>query len=138
MPARATSTAPGKRVAAKPRPTTIAQYIAAAPPAAQPHLKRIHAILKQVAPKAEQVIKWGNPFFVEPRFLFAFSANKAHLNFAPSQATLDAFRAELKSQRTTNNFLQLRYDEPLPEALIRRLAEHQLKAVGARDDDAFW
>ena len=41
-------------------------------------------ILKSVAPEAEEAIKWGTPFFVEPRFLFAFSAHKAHLNFVVS------------------------------------------------------
>ena len=57
------------------RPTTIAEYIEAAPREGQPHLRRLYAILKSVAPKAEEAIKWGTPFFVEPRFLFAFSAH---------------------------------------------------------------
>ena len=57
------------------RPTTIAEYIRAARGEGQPHLRRLYAILKSVAPQAEQVIKWGTPFFVEPRFLFAFSAH---------------------------------------------------------------
>ena len=56
------------------RPTTIAEYIRAAPREGQPHLRRLYAILKSVAPEAEEAIKWGTPFFVEPRFLFAFSA----------------------------------------------------------------
>lgn len=49
---------------ATPRPTTIDAYIRAAPRAGQPHLRAIHAILKRAAPKAEETIKWGNPFFV--------------------------------------------------------------------------
>jgi uncharacterized protein YdhG (YjbR/CyaY superfamily) len=120
------------------RPTTIAEYILAAPPEGQPHLRRLRALLRKVAPKAKEAIKWGQPFFVEPRFLFSFNANKAHVNFAPSAATLQHFRKELAAYRTTKNFLQVRYDEPLPEDLIRRLAEHQLQAVTAREDDAFW
>jgi uncharacterized protein YdhG (YjbR/CyaY superfamily) len=122
----------------KTRPTTIAGYIAAAPAVAQPHLRRLHAILKGVAPDAEETIKWGNPFFVEPRFLFGFSAHKAHCSFAPSAAALAAFRAELKELSTTKNFLKLPYADPLPEDLIRRIAQWQLRAVGERDDDGFW
>ena len=76
------------------RPTTIAEYIRAAPREGQPHLRRLYAILKRVAPEAEEAIKWGTPFFVEPRFLFAFSAHKAHLDFAPTAAGLKAFRQE--------------------------------------------
>ena len=60
---------------APPRPATIDAYIAAAPAAGQPHLRQLHALLQGVAPKAEQLIKWGHPFFVEPRFLFSFSAH---------------------------------------------------------------
>jgi uncharacterized protein YdhG (YjbR/CyaY superfamily) len=120
------------------RPTTIAGYIRAAPREGQPHLRRLYAILKRVAPDAEEAIKWGNPFFVEPRFLFAFSAHKSHLDFAPSAAALKAFRQELENHKTTKNFLQIPYDQPLPEDLIRNLAEYQLQSVSERKGDAFW
>lgn len=68
------------------RPTAIAEYIRVAPREGQPHLRRLYAILKSVALEAEEAIKWGTPFFVEPRFLFAFSAHKARCNFAPTVA----------------------------------------------------
>ncbi len=120
------------------RPTTIAAYIRAAPRAGQPHLRRLYALLKSVAPRAEEAIKWGTPFFVEPRFLFAFSAHKAHLNFVATAAEIAAFRKELQAHTTTKGMLQIRYDEPLPEDLIRRIAEHCLQNVREREDDAFW
>ena len=120
------------------RPLTIAEYIRAAPSEGQPHLRRLYAILKSVAPDAEETIKWGTPFFVEPRFLFSFSAHKAHLNFAPMAAALEPFRKELERHKTTKNFLQVPYDKPLPEDLIRKIAECCLRTVRDREDDAFW
>src|SRR6186713_3099975 len=105
------------------RPTTIAGYIRAAPREGQPHLHRLYAILKSVAPEAEEVIKWGTPFFVEPRFLFAFSAHKAHCNFAPTATALKAFRKQLEKHKTTKGSLQIPYDEPLPEDLVRKIAD---------------
>ncbi|MDQ0568828.1 uncharacterized protein YdhG (YjbR/CyaY superfamily) [Variovorax paradoxus] len=120
------------------RPATIDEYIRAAPPEGQPHLRRVHAILKSVAPDAEEAIKWGTPFFVEPRFLFAFSAHKAHLSFAPTEAGLQVFRQELAKHKTTKNYLQVPYDVPLPEDLIRKIAEHRVRVVRDRKDDAFW
>ena len=51
---------------ARKRPTTIAEYIRAAPREGQPHLRRLYTILKSVAPEAEETIKWGTPFFVDP------------------------------------------------------------------------
>ena len=99
-------------------------------------MRRLYAILKSIAPEADEVIKWGNPFFVEPRFVFAFSAHKAHLSFAPSAAALEKFRKELATHKTTKNFLQIAYDQPMPEALVRKIAEYRLRHLG--EGDGFW
>ena len=120
------------------RPTTIAEYVDAAPKDGQPHLRRLYAILKKAAPRAQQVLKWGNPFFVEPRFLFAFSAHKAHLSFAPGAEALELFGEELQQHTTTKHFLKVAYNEPLPVELICRIAEHRVKVVGGRVDAGFW
>jgi uncharacterized protein YdhG (YjbR/CyaY superfamily) len=120
------------------RPTTIAEYIRRAPRVGQPHLRRLYKILKSVAPEAQEAIKWGTPFFVEPRFVFAFSAHKAHCDFAPTAAALQAFRKDLEKHKTTKNFLQIPYDKPVPEALVRKIAEYCVRAVRDRKSDAFW
>jgi uncharacterized protein YdhG (YjbR/CyaY superfamily) len=120
------------------RPATIAEYIRAAPTDGQPHLRRLYAILKSVAPEAQEAIKWGTPFFVEPRFLFAFSAHKAHLNFAPTPAALRPFHKELEKHKTTKNTLQIPYKKPLPESLIRRIAEYRRRQLRERECDTFW
>jgi uncharacterized protein YdhG (YjbR/CyaY superfamily) len=123
---------------ARQRPTTIAAYIRSAPPEGRAHLRRLYAILKSVAPEADEVIKWGTPFLVEPRFLFAFSAHKTHLNFAPMEAGLEPFRSELKKHKTTKGTLQIPYNKPLPEDLVRKIAERRVRDVRQRKDDAFW
>jgi uncharacterized protein YdhG (YjbR/CyaY superfamily) len=120
------------------RPATIAEYIRAAPPEGRPNLRRLYSILKRVAPQAEEVMKWGTPFFVEPRFVFAFAAHKAHCSFAPSLAAMKAFRQELEKHETTKGLLKIPYDKPLPEALIRKIAKYCVRTVRARKDDAFW
>lgn len=120
------------------RPATIAAYIQAAPAAGRPHLRRLYAILRRAAPHAEEAIKWNTPFFVEPRFVFAFAAHKAHCTFAPPAPVLVHFREELKKHKTTKHMLQLPYAEPLPEDLLRRMAEYSVQAVRERTDDAFW
>ena len=121
------------------QPTTIAEYIQNAPAEGQPHLRKLCALLKTVAPKAEEAIKWGTPFFVEPRFLFAFSAHKAHLNFTPMAEGMEPFREELKKHKTTpKGMLQIPYDKPLPEDLIRRIAKHRVQTLRDRNDDSFW
>jgi len=118
------------------RPTTIDEYIRAAPAAGQPHLRRVYAILRSVAPDAQEVIKWGAPFFVDPRFVFSFSAFKAHLVLAPTPAVLEHFREELQGHQTTKNYLKIPYDEPVPEKLIRKIATYRVKNMG--EGDSFW
>jgi len=120
----------------RPRPTTIAEYIHAAPREGHAHLRRLYAILKRAAPDAEETIKWGAPFFVNPRFVFAFSAFKAHCVFAPTSAALKAFRKELEKHKTTKNYLQIPYDKPFPARLVRQIAEYRLQNLEA--GDTFW
>ena len=120
------------------KPATIEQYIAAAPVAGQPHLRKLHALLKSVAPKAQEAIKWNTPFFIEPRFLFSFSAHKQHLDFAPSAELLLRFADEFGDYDSTKYMFKVRYDQPFPEALIRKMAKARLKEVNARKDDSFW
>lgn len=120
------------------RPTTVDAYIDEAPEAGRAHLRRVRAILREVAPEADEVMKWNAPFYVEPRFLFSFSAFKGHLAFAPSPEGLEPFRDALGEYASTKNYLKVRYDEPLPEGLIREIAERRVEAVGQRDDDGFW
>jgi uncharacterized protein YdhG (YjbR/CyaY superfamily) len=120
------------------RPTTIAGYIKAAPRAGQPHLRTLHALLESVAPHAQQVLKWNTPFFVEPRFLFGFSAHKSHLSFAPTATTLKKYRRELAAHDTTKMMLRIPYDQPLPEELLRKLARACVEELRLRKDDSFW
>ena len=121
-----------------PQPATIGDYIQRAASERQPQLRKLHAILESVAPNAEETIKWGNPFFVEPRFLFAFSAHKSRVSFAPGPKTLQVFGDELSQYTTTKNFLCFAHDEPLPEDLIRKIAKYRFNAVKERVDDGFW
>jgi uncharacterized protein YdhG (YjbR/CyaY superfamily) len=120
----------------KKRPSTIAEYIEQAPDQAQAHLRKLYALLRSVAPDATEAIKWGNPVFESKRILFAFSAHKAHINFAPTPAALAPFREELVTHKTGKGTLQIPYNEPVPVALVRKIAKFRIKDV--RENDARW
>ncbi|MEO8635608.1 MAG: DUF1801 domain-containing protein [Gemmatimonadales bacterium] len=121
---------------AKTGPTTITEYIAAAPAEARPKLRELRAMLKRVAPKAKEGLKWGNPAFDDGRILFAFAAYRTHLNFMPTPAALKPFLKELAKYTTGKSSVQFPYDKPLPKALIRRIAAFRVKQV--RERDAKW
>ena len=118
------------------KPTTVEDYINAKPKEARDKLNEIRAILKAVAPKAKEVIKWGSPMFEENRILFSYTAFKSHLNFMPTRKTLDHFREELTDYQTGKDTIQFPYDKPLPKGLIKKIATHRAKDV--RENDARW
>src|SRR5687768_10735753 len=140
---------PCRRVAAgarRPRPRsvemprtnakTVDEYIEAAPAAARPHLRRLRSLLREVAPAAEEKIKWGAPVMEEKRILFSYSAHKTHLNFMPTGPALEPFEAKLAGLTRGKDTIQLPYDEPIPEALVREIAAH--RATQEREHDARW
>ena len=120
----------------KTRPKTVTEYIKSAPKEAQQKLREMRAILKKVAPKATEGLKWGTPVFEEKRILFAYAAYKSHLNFMPTQASIIPFKAELKEYNTGKDTIQFPYDKPLPKLLIRKIAAYRAKDV--RENDARW
>lgn len=120
----------------KVKPTTVDEYISAAPKAAQEKLQEIRSILKKVAPHATESLKWGSPVLEEKRILFAYSAFTSHLNFMPTRTTVDSFRKELADYTTGKDTIQFPYDRPLPKALIRKMAAHRARDV--RENDARW
>ena len=120
----------------KARPTTVTEYISAAPKHAQKKLREIRAVLKKVAPKATEKLKWGSPAFEDKRILFSFSAFKSHLNFFPTHPAMVPFKKELAAYTTGKDTVQFPYDKPLPKALIRKIAAYRLKQV--REEDARW
>jgi uncharacterized protein YdhG (YjbR/CyaY superfamily) len=120
----------------KTKPTTVTEYIQAAPRGAQTKLREMRAILKKVATNATEALKWGLPMFEEKRILFAYSAHKSHLSFTPTHPAMAPFKKELAGYKTGKDSIQFPYDKPLPKALIRRIAIYRVKQV--KEKDARW
>ena len=120
----------------KVKPTTVDEYIDAAPKEAQKMLHEIRSILKKVAPDATEALKWGSPVFEEKRILFAYTAFKTHLNFMPTQSSMAPFKDELSAYSTGKDTIKFTYDKPLPEDLIKRIAAYRARDV--RENDARW
>lgn len=118
------------------KPSNVDEYILSAPDYAQDKLSELRSVLKETAPGATEILKWGSPVFMEKRILFSFKAHKYHINFMPTGPAMEPFREELKEFSTGKDTIQLPYDKPLPKALIRKIAEYRIKDV--RDNDAKW
>jgi uncharacterized protein YdhG (YjbR/CyaY superfamily) len=118
------------------KPENVDEYINAAPHFAREKLREIRSILKKAAPNANEVLKWGNPVFMEKRILFAYSAHKTHINFVPTGPAMAPFLEELSEYNAGKDSFQIPYDKPLPGELILKIAEYRVKDV--MENDAKW
>ena len=109
---------------AKKRPATIEEYIEGAAQEAKPHLRQLYRTLKSVAPDGTEAIKWGVPVFWARRVLFGFAAYKTHVSFGPGPEAIKRFSSELAKHKTGKGTLQIPYDQPLPEDLVRKIAAY--------------
>ncbi|MEH6681818.1 MAG: DUF1801 domain-containing protein [Sediminicola sp.] len=120
----------------KKKPRTVAEYIEQLPEIAQAKIKELRSILKKVAPDAKEGLKWGKPVFESDTILFAYAAHTSHLSFVPTGPALKPFEKELAQYPTKKDSIQFVYQYPLPENLIRRIAEHRKKEV--EENGAKW
>jgi uncharacterized protein YdhG (YjbR/CyaY superfamily) len=115
------------------KPTTIPEYIAAAPKEARGKLRELRALIAAAAPGAKQGLKWGMPAFSYDRILVTFAAFKRHIGFFPTPAAVRAFRKELTRFKTSSATIQLPLDAPLPKALLRRIVKFRVEESRSRD-----
>jgi uncharacterized protein YdhG (YjbR/CyaY superfamily) len=105
-------------------------YIAAAPKAAQPHLRRLRALIKEAAPRAEERISYGMPHYAYHGRLIYFAAFKNHVGVYPG-GYADRF-PELKPYMTGKGTYRFPLDQPLPAGLIRRYVKARVKENEAK------
>jgi len=107
---------------------SVDAYLKSAPDAARAKLVQLRAIVKSVAPDAEEVISYGMPYYKWNGALTGFAAFKNHIGFFPGAIVKD-FAKELEAYETSKGTVRLPLDKPLPVTLIKKL----LKAGMARN-----
>lgn len=118
------------------RPATVAQYLAAAPAPARKKLRETLACIRQAAPGAGEVLKYGMPAFVGKRILVICGAFQNHIGLYPSAAAIAAFPNEISKFHTAKGSVQFPLDRPLPRALIRKLVEFRVR--DSQEKDGKW
>lgn len=118
------------------KPTCVEEYIEQLPEIAQSRIKELRSILKSIVPEAKEGLKWGKPVFESETILFAYSAHKSHLSFIPTGPALKPFKKELTELVTKKDSVQFSFEHPIPENLIRKIAEYRKKEV--KEKSAKW
>jgi uncharacterized protein YdhG (YjbR/CyaY superfamily) len=104
-------------------------YIAAAPPAAQPQLRKLRAMIRAEAPHATEKISYGIPFYeygdkpntLRSRLIY-FAAQKNHIAVYPAGEAQG-----LEQYLTERSTLRFPMDRPLPMAKIRALVRTRVR-----------
>lgn len=115
----------------------VDDYLAACPPAVQPILRKIRAIVREEAPDATEKISYGIPAFFLDGALIYYAPFKQHIGIYPPLKGNAALNKELAPHRGEKGNLKFPLDGPMPYALIRkvvqcRLSEHKARLASKR------
>ena len=97
-------------------------HLAAAPQAVQPLLRQVQAAVEAAVPGAERCIGYRMPAYRRGKVFLYFAAFKKHLGIYPPVADDAGLVAELQTWRGPKGNLSFPLAEPLPLALIGRVA----------------
>lgn len=108
---------------------TVDEYLAGIPEPACSTLKHIRKVIQSVVPKeTTEVISYGIPMFQFNGMLVGYAAFKKHCSLFPTgSGVLDQFTKELEGYRTSKGTIQFPADQPLPDALIKRIVKARVK-----------
>jgi uncharacterized protein YdhG (YjbR/CyaY superfamily) len=118
--------------AARVKPESIDQYIAARPPKARAILRKLRSTIQRAAPEAEEIISYRIPAFRLHGILIYFAAFKNHIGVFPpirGDAKLEAAVAKYAGAKGN---LKFPLDAPIPYALIARIVKFRVKQNPAK------
>jgi uncharacterized protein YdhG (YjbR/CyaY superfamily) len=105
----------------------IDAYIAQLEPVPRETLSRLRALLRSAAPQADEIVSYAMPGIGQAGALVTYAAFKNHYSIFPmGNGVLDRMSAEIAPWRKGPGTLQFRYDEPMPDDLMRRIVEARL------------
>ena len=103
-------------------PSDIDAYIAAFPREVQVRLEAVRCSIRMGAPLADERISYRIPTFWQGRNLIHFATFRRHIGVYPGAAAIAAFQEELAPWTHARGSVQFPFKEPLPLALIQRIA----------------
>lgn len=115
----------------KKKPTTVAEYINAAPAWAKSTLKELRRAIKAAAPKADESISYQMPYYSQNGRLAYFGVYKNHCSFHwISKEDKKIFKKELAKQKVVGSTLQIPRGEKVPLGLIKKIVKSRIKNKG--------
>lgn len=108
--------------------TSVDEYIAALDAAPRRRLRELRKIIREVAPKAEEVISYGIPAFkLNGAALVWYAAFKEHVGFYPKASGIAAFGSELAGYKSSKGAIQFPFGKPIPTPLVKKIVRFRIK-----------
>lgn len=105
----------------------VDEYIAGFPPKTRAALRKVRAALRKSAPAAEETISYRIPALRGDGILVYFAGFKNHIGMFPPVRGDARLLAALKRYRGPKGNLRFPLEEPMPLALIARIAKLRAK-----------
>ena len=114
-------------MAQRAKPKDIDEYIAAFSPEVQAILQKIRSTIRKALPDASERIGYQMPAFAQDGDVIYFAAFKNHIGIYPPVHGDEQLMQEITRCRGEKGNLQFPLDEPIPYALIGRIAKCRLQ-----------
>ncbi|MBI2042024.1 MAG: DUF1801 domain-containing protein [Candidatus Nealsonbacteria bacterium] len=109
------------------RPKNVEAYIASAPKEVRGKLKELRTAIRLAAPKAEEKISYGMPYYGYHGRLAYFAYFKDHVSLFAMPPIAEEFKKELKKHVTGKSTIRFSFDEKLPTVLIKKIIKARAK-----------
>ena len=117
---------------------SVDDYLASFPPTVRERLAALRAIFRETAPDSVEKIAWGAPtYYLGGRYYAQFAANKTHVGFYTSPATVGAFEEALAAYETNGkNTVRFPYEQELPRALIEAMLKFRRRELESQKKES--
>jgi uncharacterized protein YdhG (YjbR/CyaY superfamily) len=124
----------GRTKMAKTHVTSVDEYIASQPEPLRGILAQVRKVIRDSVPSAEEVISYNMPAYkLEGVAMLYFAAWKQHYSLYPAtERVLAAFKEELEPYKIHKATVRFPISEPVPVALIARIAKFRAKELTER------
>ena len=116
--------------------STVDEFISQAPQQVQSKLEELRRLIRGILPRAQEKIWYGVPFYHECGEVAGFSLAKQHISLGVGAKVLSAERRKklaAMGYRTGSCTVQIRFDQKLPAALIRKMLMEKVRSNRAKN-----
>lgn len=106
---------------------SVDEYINSAPVEMREKLKELRDAIKSAAPKADEKMSYGMPYYSYKGRLVYFGYAKNHIGLYPMPPITEKYAKELSKYQTGKATIRFPLDQELPIALIKKLVRSRVE-----------